>query len=863
MKYLFLLFLFVSTIFAGHINENTQLEKVSLQLHWKYQFQFAGFIAAKEKGFYKEAGLDVELKEYALGTNIIEDVMNKKSDYGIYNSNILVSYLHNKEIKLISSYFKRSALVLIVNPEINSPKDLIGKKIMAIGKEDFLLNFKSVVDEYKLPIDELHFVDHSYSIDEFVDGNVDAMTAFISDQPHKLDQLGIKYNIINPSDMGLFNLQLELFTSKEEAQNHASRVKAFRDASIKGWIYALNHKEELIDIIYEKYSHNISKDDLIAESKEIERLILPKTYDVGSVDENFLHRQFEEFKISYNIKEDKNINDFIFRNNTNNSFELSKDELEYIGLHKEIKICLQPDLYPLDGNYNTTHTGIMGDIYKEISLKTGLKFIPLVSKTADELKQKVFEKKCAIVSVLQEPNSELKNLALSRPFLKTHFTLLCRLNKSFIDDPNRLDGRKLAVRFASHKKKLLERYPNLTIEVEEDVYKLMQKLLKDELFGVLTINETSDFLIDKYGYGKLKVNGFLLKDGYEYGSIGVQADEPILLSILQKSLDSISKEKKEAIVDSWKITRYHNGTDYSLVAWIVVSMGILFIIMAYYQRKLHNFNARLAEQVKAKTHELRELNETLEKTVEEKIAELIKKDVLLTSQSKQAVMGEMISMIAHQWRQPLSAITLQISNIQIERMLGITVDEAKKEKFLSDISDKIMYLSQTIDDFQTFFRPDRVASEVEVHQLFNRALNLGSAKAEHTGIKIEIVSDEKIILQVYENELIQVILNLLNNAIDAFEHLEKEDKKIELFAQENDGFISLIVKDNASGIAKENMQKLFEPYFSTKGKNGTGLGLYMSQMIIQKQFGGEIDVQSSSEGTTFSIKIPKHLKSLS
>jgi C4-dicarboxylate-specific signal transduction histidine kinase len=282
--------------------------------------------------------------------------------------------------------------------------------------------------------------------------------------------------------------------------------------------------------------------------------------------------------------------------------------------------------------------------------------------------------------------------------------------------------------------------------------------------------------------------------------------------------------------------------------------------MAYYQRKLYKFKQSLQEEVEAKTQELSELNESLEKTVEEKIAELIKKDVLLTNQSKQAVMGEMISMIAHQWRQPLSAITLQISNIQLDSMLGNKVDEARKEKVLSDISEKIMYLSQTIDDFQTFFRPGREANEINAEQLFKKALNLCSAKVEHTGINIEILQSEKVLMFVYENELIQVILNLLNNAIDALENVHIKEKKIKLFAKEHEDRVSLFVQDNAFGIPEENIAKLFEPYFSTKGKNGTGLGLYMSQMIIQKQFEGEINVESSKAGTTFEIKIPKRLK---
>ncbi|MDD2789176.1 MAG: ABC transporter substrate-binding protein [Sulfurimonas sp.] len=863
MKYIVLLFLFVNLLFAGHINEKKELRKVSLQLHWKYQFQFAGFIAAKEKGFYEDAGLDVQLKEYQFGTNIVDEVVSKRATYGVYNSNILVSYLQNKPIELLASYFKRSALVLIVKPEIKSAKELVGKKVMALGEEDFVLNFKSVMDEYKLHLYDMQFVKHSYAIEEFVRGDIDAMTAFISDQPHKLDKLGVQYNIINPSDIGLFNLQLELFTSNEEAQNHTSRTTAFRDASTKGWAYALSHKEEMIDIIYEKYSKNISKEDLKAEAKEIERLILPKTYDIGSIDENFLHRQFETFEANYKITHEKSFDNFIFRSIRDIKPEFSLSELDYIAKHKDISICLQPDIYPLDGYYDAMHSGIMGDVYKEISKQSGLNFVPVVSKKSEELRIKLLEKKCSMVTILMEPSKELNMLHLSEPFFTTHFTILSRLDKSFVDDPHRLEGKKLLVRYASHKEKILKRYPYLDVEVESNVYQLMQKLMRDEVFGVVAINEVADYLVDKYGYGKLKVNGFLLKDGFEYGKVGILSSDPLLASIIQKSLHSISRQKREDIVDSWKITRYHNGTDYSLVARILVGMSILFLIMAYYQRKLYNFKEQLAQEVQAKTQELREVNESLENSVQEKVNEIMKKDVLLTDQSKQAVMGEMISMIAHQWRQPLSAITLQISHIQLEKMMGKEIDEEQKEKVLSDISDKIMYLSETIDDFQTFFRPKKIADLIEVDQLFKKALTLGSAKAAHTNIEITIVSSEGIVIEAYVNELVQVVLNILNNAVDAFEDVKKAEKKIELFAQEHKEIISLFIKDNASGINEENLKKIFEPYFSTKDKNGTGLGLYMSKMIIEKQFGGAIEVESSSAGTTFIIKIPKRLKSSS
>jgi len=127
--------------------EDQDLQKISLQLNWKYQFEFAGFIAAKEKGFYEEVGLDVELKEYNFGMDVENEIITGNSNYGIYNSNLLQSYLQNKPIKLMASFFKRSAIVIITKPNIKSLYDLKGKTIMAGSRDDFNSNFKYIFDE--------------------------------------------------------------------------------------------------------------------------------------------------------------------------------------------------------------------------------------------------------------------------------------------------------------------------------------------------------------------------------------------------------------------------------------------------------------------------------------------------------------------------------------------------------------------------------------------------------------------------------------------------------------------------------------------------------------------------------------------
>lgn len=307
---------------------------------------------------------------------------------------------------------------------------------------------------------------------------------------------------------------------------------------------------------------------------------------------------------------------------------------------------------------------------------------------------------------------------------------------------------------------------------------------------------------------------------------------------------------------------------YISVVLVVVSVIVFFYqfkmneardLILEQQEKLLNFNAELEKQVENKTAELTEMNTSLEEKVKRKIEELIQKDKILTVQSKQAVMGEMISMIAHQWRQPLSTITLQISNLELKKLLGEDVKEEEISKTLREISDTIMYLSETIDDFKTYFHPNKELAEIEVHELLEKAINFMLPRLKDGSAKISIEKNENIMIRTYINELLQVILNLLNNAIDIFSESKQADAQIILSVKNEAENIILSVSDNAQGISEKNLPHIFEPYFSTKGKNGTGLGLYMSQMIIEKQFGGNIEVQTSSAGSTFRVKIPNNI----
>ena len=859
LKLLFLLLLlFLSSLSA---KESAELEKISLQLHWKYQFEFAGFIAAKEKGYYKDAGLDVTLKEYEFGTDIEEDVLSGKSEYGIYNSLSLLEYLRGKPLVLVASYFKRAALVLVTSPKITSPKDLIGKKIMASTKEDFILNFKPYFDAYGVSIDDVKLVPHSYSIDDFVEGKVDAMTAFVSNEVAKLDAKHVKYNILDPSNENLYVLQLELITSQKELQEHPKRVERFREASLKGWQYALKHKEEISKIIYEKYSQRNSYIDVLKEAKAVEKLILPYTYSIGSIDKNFLNKQMNMFKKEYKVGADKSLSGFLIHTQSiAQKINFTKKEQEYILANKQgkksINLCIQYDQFPLDGFENGKFVGAMSDVYAKISKKTGLSFHIMTSNSRSDLKEKMDTKSCDLLSIYAQASKYYKTLKATDSIATTHFTLVSSIDKSFISHANFLKDKLIVTQFEVYKTYLHELYPYLQIKVVPNKEEQVRMLLDNEAYALVTLDEQADYIVDKTGYGKLKVNGFISKDKPILLSIGVQKESPVLYSIIQKSLRSFSKSELTSIFNSWRITRYQSVKDYSLVFRVLAIMTLLLLVMWYFQRKQKNFNKELEVLVAKKTRALREVNEYLEETVAQKVEELIKKDEILTVQSKQAVMGEMISMIAHQWRQPLNTITLNISNLQIKQMMGTKIDDETLNKSFDEISETISYLSETIDDFKTYFHPDKKSDIVKIDNLLSKAVQFVQPRAHAAQIKIEVMSNSSFEVSVYANEIIQVLLNILNNAIDAYSDTNSEPKFIEIYAQKDVSSFKIEIKDGAGGINQEIMNKLFEPYFSTKGKNGTGLGLYMSQMIIEKQFNGKLLVESKENWTRFTIEIP-------
>lgn len=260
----------------------------------------------------------------------------------------------------------------------------------------------------------------------------------------------------------------------------------------------------------------------------------------------------------------------------------------------------------------------------------------------------------------------------------------------------------------------------------------------------------------------------------------------------------------------------------------------------------------ITERVEAE-RALKVLNDTLEQRIAEALAKNRDKDHLLIQQSRLAAMGEMVNNIAHQWRQPLNALSLVLANIKDE----LDRDEPDKqgmEEWMQHGYRLIDKMSSTIDDFRGFFRPNREKARFSLVKAVADAVALVQSSFKHQNIEICCEEMQDVSADGYPNEFSQVLLNLLNNAKDALQQKRVAQGRVAIRVYSDGGHCLVEVSDNGGGIADEIIPKIFDPYFTTKD-SGTGIGLYMSKMIMQNM-GGSIEVRNGSEGAVFTLKAP-------
>lgn len=832
MKLLFLFFILFSFLFSN--------EKVSLQLKWKHQFQFAGFYVAKELGYYNNLGIDIEFKELNKDTKILEDVLSKKTTFGINDSYLVYEKMLNKDIKLLFATYQLSPLVFLSlkNRNIIEPKDLDGKVI-----EYTKSNKDSVSLNILLKSQNIDFIKKfpTFNVNDLIDGKTDVISAYMSNEAYKIKKLGYEYNIINPSDWGYKFYSDILFTSNDFLRENEELVHNFYNASIKGWLYAFTHIEEVVKLIYNKYNtQNKSLDELRYEAHFLKDYI-GDLKEFGKIEKSKIDNISTAYSIIDPIQYKQDIfDDFIYEYNSSNSkkaFLTTKEEI-YLKENRFNIYFNNWKPFTFIDKIDNKLKGISYDyweyIEKTINIKTDASFIEKWNDILDLARND--ENSILLSTSISEDKKEYG--LFTKPYVSYPISIVTKNDKNYVIDLKSLSGKKIAVGKSFSAYKLLsEYYPNIEYILVNNTQDALDMVSKNEVYGAADILPVIINYMNSNGYSDLKISANT-KETLDL-RIMVNKYNPELVNILNKVIDNIDEDKKQLIFNKWVNTKLIEKFDYSFFYKVMFLVFILICFIVYYIY----INYKLKKQNK-QIHKLLLQKEKSQKK--------------LIEQSKFAALGEMLDNIAHQWKQPLSVISVSASGLKLKNeMSNLTKDEI--EEYLSKITINTAYLSDTIETFRNFLHEDKVLENVNINRLVEKSIELAKLNIDSKNIKFEFyLMDEEIFVNVIKNEFIQIIMNLVVNAKEQFEikAIETPIIRVKTISQKDSVYIT--VEDNAGGIELKYIDKIFDAYFTTKHQSfGTGIGLYMSRRIIQESFNGKIDVVNIKDGAKFIIELKK------
>ncbi|NOR57810.1 MAG: diguanylate cyclase [Sulfurimonas sp.] len=587
-------------------------EKVVLQLKWLHQFQFAGYYAAKEKGFYDELGLDVEIRERDRTKNNIEQVINGEAEYGVSDSVLLLYKAKKEPITIVTPIFQHSPGVILTlkSSGIDSPYKLNNKKLMFYKKDTDGFGILSMLENIGATPNLARFKDKE-NYTSLINHKVDAYAGYLTNEPFYFKEKGIDINIIRPANYGLDLYGDMLFTNMQEAKKHPKRVEKFKKATIKGWYYALEHKDEIIKLIKDKYAKNKSIEHLRYEACAIEEIIQHKSTPIGTLDKGRIKYTLQVYKKHGLIENEIDVEEYIFEpfdpNRIQNKKQqrnniLSSEENDYLKNKKVITMCIDPDWMPFEKNENGKHIGMSAEYIKiiEKEINTPIKMID--TKTWGESLKLGKERKCDIFSLVMPTKERRKYLDFTQPYLSIPLVIVTKIDEFFISDITKVINKKIGiVKGYAYGEILRERYPNMDLVEVQNIKDGLHQVEESKLFGFIGTLATTGYHIQKEYIGQLKIAG-KFDQKWELG-VGVRNDEPILKDIFDKAIEQISPDTQQEILNKWISVNYDKNVNYKpILQWVTAIVllfsSILFIIIRINRKLNTEINNRIVTEKK-------------------------------------------------------------------------------------------------------------------------------------------------------------------------------------------------------------------------------------------------------------------------
>ena len=531
-------------------------------------------------------------------------------------------------------------------------------------------------------------------------------------------------------------------------------------------------------------------------------------------------------------------------------------------------------------------TGFAVDVMDEIARRAGLKVVYIFGRQWDEVEDMVLNGKADLIPNHTIDDERSKLFTFTEPVETVPMHLMVRSQESRFYGI--VPGIKIGVMKESVAEHYLKAIPSITIGTYPNPHTLIFELLSGQIDAILTATPNLLKFANDAGVGdKIKTVGGPVIDAKR--AIAVRKEDKVLAARLNKAIAGfVGSPEYQALYRKWWGTPEPYWNSRRVAGAIAATLALVILFMGGWryhsikrlnvqlnasmtglekaQKTLqeqaamleaeiierHRAEARLA----AKHQELEDVNHTLEDRIATTLKEIREKDQMLIQQGRLAAMGEMISNISHQWRQPLNNVGLIIQNVQDMSEHGELTTKVLNHE-VAVAMDIILFMSNTIDDFRDFFRPDKEKSEFIVNTVIAQTVKFMLPALRNLGIVITVDEEPDVCILGYPNEYSQMMINIVNNAKD--ELLERKIANpcimIRIFRENRLAVVT--VADNAGGIEDDVLPKVFDPYFTTKepGK-GTGIGLYMSKVIVERNMNGSLTARNVPDGVEFRIEMP-------
>lgn len=607
LLFTFLLFWFISSLAGVALASNPEisissqrtapeaidLKPITVQVNWNHQFEFAGFYAAIKQGYYREAGLDVTVKSWKPGIYGVDEVVNGKADFATGYTSIIADYARGAPISIVMTSFQFSPMVLISHEPVLSLEQLSGKKVMHYGNMQIKALIKKANAVISEPVKELA---STGNLQDFIDKKTDLYAAYNTNEPFRLRKEGVPFFVLDPKTYGIQSYGDLVFTSQKMVKESPKLVSDFKKATIKGWQYAIENQEVMVDYIIENYPVVKDRDSLLLEASATKVYVQPGNSEVGGINSVKLLATgvdaVETGLLNQEELDSLDVDKLLFAGTER---FLTDEELAYLEKNPVIKIGNDSYWEPFEfvddkGNYK----GIAADYMALIGDQLGVKFEHQKHRSWADVIQMAKNHDVSILSCAVATPERKRFMNFTTPYLSFPVVLVATDSTNFIDDFSQLNGKVVAVPKGYWSQEWIEQnYPQINLLLVDSVKDGLEAVLLGKAQAYSGNLASINFAIKRYGLNGLNVVGS--SDARFELAIGVDKTDPVLLSIMQKALNNITLVQKDQIYNKWiQLQMLHAFDQKALINVIVFSvliglMLVSIIFLFHRQKQRQNF----------------------------------------------------------------------------------------------------------------------------------------------------------------------------------------------------------------------------------------------------------------------------------